>query len=478
MKSRLRSRAGRVQALGLGGLALLALSVFLASCRDLSGPEPSGGDILERLNALPGVEAHEIQAYYGYPRAFQLDITQPVDHHDPNGPTFTQRAYLSHLDPDAPMVFAPSGYGASPQSWEELAWILQGNCLSVTHRYFPGSRPADMDWQYLDLWQSAEDHHHIVTLLKQIYGGAWVSTGASKGGETVLFHRRFHPDDVDATVAYSAPLLFSTDDPRLMPYLRSVETDAERTAIHAFQRALLERKDQLLDDFGAWFPQHGYSYSLPLAPEFESAVAAYEWEFFQRHVFDVSDIPAADAPDQEMVNHLAEVVRLHFDSDAGRDYFSAYVYQAFTELGYPYIDVDHLADLLVEDPLDVREVYGFPSNLPLEYGPEAVSDVASWIQTQGDGIILLYGALDPWAGGAVELTDGTDALEVVQPGADHGVQIVDLDRRDEVLAKLSEWLGMQVTIPAGAPARVAPAGVEAARVAAPDVWRPLIAGRR
>jgi len=451
MTTRVRSLAGRLR---LAWPALLALLVALASCRDLTGPSASN-DILDRLNALPGVQAQEILPYYGYPRAFQLDITQPVDHHDPSGPTFTQRAYLSYVDTRAPMVFAPSGYGASAQSWQEPAWILQANCLNVTHRYFPGSRPNPVDWQYLDIWQSAEDHHHIVELLKPIFTDKWVSTGASKGGETVLFHRRFHPDDVDATIAYSAPLLFSTDDPRPMPYLRSVETELERAAIHAYQRALLEREDELLGDFAAWFPQHGYTFSLPVAPEFESAVSAYEWEFFQRHVFKVSDIPASDAPGPEMVAHLAEAVRLHFDSDLYRDYFKAYVYQVLTEIGSAHIDTDHLTDLLKQEPLDVRVAYGFPSDLAFRYRPEVIPDILQWIQTRGDRIILIYGALDPWAGGAVELTGATDALEVVQPGADHGVQIMNLDRRDEVLSRLSEWLGRPITLPSGAPTRVA-----------------------
>ena len=152
-----------------------------------------------------------------------------------------------------PMVFAPSGYGTSPQSGQELAGILQTNNLSVTHRYFPDARPPEMDWEYLDIWQAAEDHHLIVTLLKRIYEGQWISTGASKGGETVLFHRRFHPLDVDATVAYVAPLLFSTEDPRFMPYLRTRGSPETREAITTFQRRLLERKEELLDEFERWF---------------------------------------------------------------------------------------------------------------------------------------------------------------------------------------------------------------------------------
>lgn len=448
--SKRKHRRGRV-------LSYALLAILVASCSDSTGPEPwQTGDLLERLNALPGVTAQEYAPYYGYARAFRLDIEQPVDHDNPSGPTFTQRAYLSHSDEARPMVFAPSGYGTGPQSGTELAWILQTNNLSVVHRFFPDARPPGMDWRYLDIRQAAADHHRIVTLLREIYPGKWISTGASKGGETVLFHRRFHPDDVDVTVAYVAPLLYSDDDPRFMPFLRSTGSPEERAAIRAFQRMLLERKADLLDDFQAWFDTRGYQVSLPLASVFEEAVVSYEWGYWQRHKYNEFSIPGPAATDVQMVDHLADVVRLHFDSDSWRDYFSAYVYQAKTEIGLPYFDVSPLEDLLVEEEISTHQAYGFPAELQFVYRPEVIPDIVQWIQTQGDRIILIYGGVDPWTAGAVELTGTTDALRVVQPGADHGVQIAELDERQAVLDKLSDWLGFPVFLPVAAPIREAP----------------------
>jgi hypothetical protein len=450
---------------------VVALGLLHASCTD--GLDPwDHGDLLDRLNALPGVEAREIQPHHGYQRTFQLDITQPVNHRVPQGRTFTQRAYLSHVDVATPMVFAPAGYGTTPESGQELAWILRSNCLSVAHRYFPESRPSVLDWRYLDIWQAAEDHHRVVTLVKEIYSGPWISAGSSKGGETVLFHRRFHPDDVVATVAYVAPLLFSDDDPRFMPYLRGLGTPAERAAIHAFQRTLLERKRGLLDDFIAWFPEHGYSLSLPAGPTFESVVSSYEWEFWQRHIFESGEIPGPDTPDRAMIAHLAAVVRLQFESDVYREYFQAYVYQALTEIGDPRIEADHLADLLEEEPPDVRERYGFPPDLVFAYRPEVIPDVLSWIQTRGDRIVLIYGALDPWTAGAVELLGLTDALKIIQPGADHRVRIAQLDRKDDVLARLASWLGMRITMPPGQPPPAGWWGREAMPLSALPTLRP------
>ncbi len=427
-------------------LVLVSVALLSQGCRDATGPAPwESGDLLKRLNSLPGVRAQEIQPYYGYPRAFQLDITQPVDHNDPYGPTFTQRAYLSHASLSTPMVFAPAGYGTSPQSGQELAEILQTNCLSVTHRYFPDARPENPDWQYLNIWQAAQDHHRIVTFFKEIYEGKWISTGASKGGKTAVFHRRFFPDDVDATVAYVAPFLLAPEDERFEPYLRSRGTPEEREAIYAFQRNLLEQKDELLPYYRDWFTQNGYEYSLPIASGFEGSVVSYEWNFFQRHRFRIDDIPDASAPPGRMVDHLAQVVRLHFRSDIYRDYFKAYVYQVLTETGSPRFEPYHLYDLLEEPSVDVRVSYSFPQDIEFVYRWETIPDVLQWAVTEGDGIIYIYGEIDPWTAGAVELSGQADALKVVQVGADHGVRILELDEVSLVLQTLGDWLGMDLT---------------------------------
>jgi hypothetical protein len=350
------------------------------------------------------------------------------------------------------MVFAPAGYGTTPQSGQELAGILQTNCLSVTHRYFPDARPEDPDWQYLSIWQAAQDHHRIVTLFKEIYQGKWISTGASKGGKTAVFHRRFFPDDVDATVAYVAPFLLSPEDERFEPYLRSRGTPEERDAIYAFQRRLLERKDDLLPYYRDWFTEHGYQYSLPLASGFEGSVVSYEWNFFQRHRFRVEDIPGPTASPTRLVDHLAEVVRLHYRSDLYRDYFKAYVYQVLTETGSPRFEPYHLYDLLEEPAVDVRVSYSFPQDLEFVYRWESIPDILRWAVTEGDGIIYIYGEIDPWTAGAVDLTGQADALKVIQPGADHGVRIMELDEASLVLQTLGDWLGMDL--------RVAPLGLE------------------
>lgn len=420
----------------------LLLITFLSCHRTTTEPESS--DILQKLQDLPGVTVVEIVPHYGYPRAFQIDITQPVDHNHPNGQQFTQRMYLSHVDESMPMVFAPNGYGASEWSGQEIAGILETNCLNVEHRYFPNSRPNPLDWQYLTIEQSANDHHRIVTVFKQIYQGSWVSSGASKSGMTCLFHRRYFPDDVEATLAYVSPFMFSTADDRFAQHLKNNGTEKDWERIHEFQRMVLENRENLLMPFQQWFFRNGYLYSGDPNKDLEGSVLEYDWSYWQRHVYESSQIPDEDASDQEIINHLAEVVRLYYESDNWEGYFDPWIYQAFTEIGYPARQYDHLEDLLdFEWKNDSKAVFD-PYGVDLSYQPETMQDIYQWLLTEGDGIIYIYGSVDPWTGGAIELNGQVDALRFIHPGGDHSVKIADLAEQQVIMAKLEEWMGIEI----------------------------------
>lgn len=440
-------------------LRLLALGTaawILSGCADALAPIPQDTDLLDRLNALPGVTAREVPSMVGFGRAFELDFVQPLDHGNPAGPTFIQRAYLTHTKESDPMVFAPNGYASNFRSSQELGLVLRTNTLNVTHRFFIDSEPSPMDWSFLTVRQSVEDHHHIVTLLREIYTGPWVSSGASKSGETVLFHRRFYPDDVDATVAYVAPLLFSAEDPRFQPFLESLGTPEERAAIRGFQRRLLQARDSLLPRFQAWYPAHGLTLSAPVGPAFEGEVMGYEWAFWQYRRAEVSDIPGPTASFDRMLDNLATVAGIAGSADNNRYYFRPYVYQALTEIGYPARDFSYLSDLLVFQQPGDDDTSGFPPGTVFQYRPETIPDVLHWVQTQGENILLVYGGADPWTAGAIELTGQTNALKYTKPGGSHRVRIADLAERDQVMAALGRWLGVdllaRVAWPAATPA--------------------------
>src|SRR4029079_13154058 len=156
------------------------------------------------LKAIPGMGnvVEGTTMLEGY-RFFTMEYTQPVDHDNPSGATFKERLTLLHRDYAAPTIVYNSGYFVSTRSSRsQLTQLVNGNQLSMEYRYFSPSRPEPADWTKLNIKQAATDQHRITQALKaRIYhDNKWLTTGASKGGMTSLFHRRFYPDDVDGTV--------------------------------------------------------------------------------------------------------------------------------------------------------------------------------------------------------------------------------------------------------------------------------------
>ena len=160
-----------------------------------------------------------------------MTFDQPADHGHPEGVHFQQRLTLLHRDVAAPMIIFNSGYDLDPNpSRSEPTRFVNGNQLSCEHRYFAASRPDPTDWTLLDIEQAAADQHRVIQAFKTIYGGRWLSTGASKGGMTSIFHRRFYLYDVDGTVAYVAPITYAAGlDPGAdQPLHRVPESGGER----------------------------------------------------------------------------------------------------------------------------------------------------------------------------------------------------------------------------------------------------------
>ncbi|MFN8208812.1 MAG: S28 family serine protease [Bacteroidales bacterium] len=407
-------------------------------------------DLLEKLNRLDGVTASEITPPAGYARAFQLDVRQPVDHQHPGAGSFTQRVYLSHTGEEMPVVFAPNGYRASASGIQEIAKVLQTNCLHVTHRYFYDSRPDPLNWQYLTIAQAAADHHRIVQLLKRIYKGKWISSGASKSGLTALFHKRFYPADVDATIAYVAPFIFGPKDEKFPAYLASIGGGDCFSKLQQVQVYVLRHREEMLAYLEGVMSADQYSYSMDHELILELHIMDYPFTFWQYYDYDCAFIPdTVSITPQEIFNHYTGIVPLNSFSDENLDYYEPFVYQSVTELGAPGYQTDYLAPYLKKiDPNDAGNPnYQLlaPAGTGLTFNYSTIPEIYNWLKEQGDHIIYIYGKNDPWSAGAIELNEGADALFFMQEGANHRVKISDLDNPGLVYSKLEEWLGITIT---------------------------------
>ncbi len=431
--------------LPVAALAVLALT----GCGD-NEPAPPPPDLLEQLRALPAVASVEehVTGHTGY-RYFELHFDQPIDHDHPDVGHFAQQATLISIDPHAPMVLAHTGYG----NWifdypVEPTRLLHGNQLVVEHRFFRSSRPTGGagDWAHLTIAQAAADDHLIVTALRPLYDGAWIETGASKGGMTSIYHRRFYPDDVDGTLAYVAPISFGAPDYRYEPHVENLGPPACRQALRDLQAELLRnRRDMLIARATIQASARGHFYTrITLPAAVESAVVALEWSFWQfEGASSCPTVPAVDATDPQVWAFLDQVSPVSSSADADLLEFDAYYFQAEYQLGYPGTIDQQLDGLLQFGPADYLGADP-PGVIPPAYAPEAMADIDGWVKSQGERIIFLYGEWDPWSGGMFELGDAIDSLRVVAPQAPHGAGIEDLTDADRttVLARLEAWTGV------------------------------------
>jgi hypothetical protein len=382
--------------------------------------------------------------------AFTFEIDQPVDHQNPAGQHFKQRVRLLHRSTAAPTSLSTNGYsigGGSGIGNDELSFLLQGNRIHVEHRYFPPSQPANPDWQYLTIAQSAADHHHLVEVIRPLYTGKWVSTGASKGGMTASYHHFFYPNDVDGTVAYVAPLSFSPADARYTAFLEQVGTAACRDRLVALQReALGPRRATFVARMVAEGQAVGRTFNFFGADQlFEFAIDESRFVFWQYgDISDCDTLPAPTASDNTIYNFFDSVANFvgSYD-DATLLYYSPYYYQAAVQLGAPESAGLGLEDLLSYPGQNVPGAYP-PVGVAKPFDPGAMLAVSNWAQNEAQHILFVYGQNDPWSAGAYEIGTGAETYRFFAPNGNHGSGISDLTLADQsiALAALESWTGV------------------------------------
>lgn len=406
------------------------------------------------LAGLPGVESVEelTSSTPGY-RYFAIGFDQPVDHQNPGGQHFTQRLELLHRDTAAPFVLAATGYYLFGEYLEEPTQLLNANQLFVEQRYFYPSRPEPADWTFLNIQQAAADHHKIVEAFKPVYSAKWISTGASKGGMTSVYHRRFYPGDVDGTVAYVAPHSLSLNDPRYVTFLDNVGTPECRAALSDFEREVLLRRQamtqRLLDQaaqFGFTFDLYGTDYVL------ESTAASLSFAFWQYQDESLcASVPGAGATDDEVYAFLDQVGLPVFGADPYVLGFEPYYWQAYTELGTPGVDTTNIDDLLT---INFDTFDDLPSiDIEPVYSPQAMQEVSAWLSSEGTRMLFIYGQNDPWSAAEFDLGGATDSYKLFQAGGNHGSSISGLAQADRqtALSALEAWTGVTPQpAPAGA----------------------------
>lgn len=399
----------------------------------------------ETIDALQDVEViGTLTSINEYTNILELRITQPVDHLNPSGATFTQRVYISHIDFSKPMVMITEGYTAPRNYTSELASLLNSNQIVVEHRYFGESCPEPLKWKFMNVRQAAADHHKIIQIFKELYTGKWLTSGISKGGQTSIFHRKFYPNDVDVTVPYVAPLVFLREDPRVYTFLENVGTAQCRQKIKDFQIELLKNKADYMPIFEEKAQQNNITFNkLGLDAAYEYCVFEYEFAFWQWGR-DCNNIPIATNGDKKMVNELFSA-SADFFSDQEIERNKAFFYQALTELGFYGYSITEFSDW-VETVKTPDFFFYAPPGEPLNYNPYVMQEIYYWLQDYGNNMLYIYGEVDAWSACAVPITGRTNAVKMIKKGGSHTTRIKSFEGQEleKIHQTLEKWLDISI----------------------------------
>lgn len=423
-------------------LSLMIVAVICSSAKAQNSP------IENALYELPDVIFKEIKTTAEFEKTYELHVKQPLDHQHPEKGYFYQRAFLSHKDFHKPMVMYISGYDQDRVHKNELTKLLNGNQLSIEHRYFGDSRPDSINYSYLTLEQATADLHHINELFKKIYKGKWISTGISKGGATTIFYKYFYPNDVDAGVPYVGPINREVIDKRLYTFLDTVGTDECRKKILSFQKRLFKNRDKILPLLKMYAKGAGLKFSyLSFEGAFEYSVLEYPFAFWQ-YGSSCNEIPSNTCSIDSVVTYLNKVSNIRSFSDGDIDHYLPHYYQSASQMGYYGYKTDNFKHDLKVLPLHpYPQAAIVPKTIPVKFDGTLLNKVNDWTKNQGNRLMYIYGATDTWTATAVPPSDKVDAVWFFLSGKDHAsarYKGMTTDEKRKFVSTLERWLSVKI----------------------------------
>jgi hypothetical protein len=404
------------------------------------------------LARLPDVRViNKLVNYSPYRLEYQLAIKQPVDHTDPARGYFYQQLHLIHKGLSRAMVMETQGYNGRTQG-NELEKMLDCNDLDVEFRYFNKSKPDPLLWEYCNFEQATADLHHINETFRALYHSKWISTGISRGGETALTYRYFFPNDVDATVAYVAPMPNDIEDKRIYAFLDTAGGTTYAARIKKVQIFMLQHEKEAMALVPLAARKLHYDAVGGIDAAYEIAIMEYPFSFWQVSEIDPKDIPVNEnLPDY--YNHVMAGLgggdlSTFSDEEAVAPYLP-HSYMTY-QTGYYKYDLQPFKSYLHHLSGPNPHAGFLPASIPRKaYDPEFEKRISGWLAKSGNNILYIYGGRDTWTACKQELGSGVNAKTFIVPGANHGkarIRFMAPAMQQEFTASLEQMTGLKANV--------------------------------
>jgi hypothetical protein len=376
---------------------------------------------------------------------YEIWFEQLIDHDDPSQGTFRQKVYLGFENSTAPVIVELQGYWIYTENAGELATHYKANQLTIEHRYFNESRPENIDWNTLTIENAAKDQANIIDSIRKVLfpGSKFISTGISKGCQTVMAHRSFFPKNVDACVCYVGPLNYEREDPRVYEFLDNVGTKEARDKVKAFQDLCFENKDMLLQILRTTAKDKDMSWEFGVEKALVYSILEYSFAFWQWGA-KTEDIPTSESNPKEIYKHLIDVVGYGFFEEKSVEGYQPYFWQALTEQGIYGYETAPFKKYLKTDEV-YKFDWAFPTGITKPYDSKPMQKIKFFLDNMANRMVFIYGEYDAWSSTAVELSEGAEMRELykfVKPKGDHTTRIKTFseENRKKIYSIIDGWL--------------------------------------
>lgn len=409
----------------------LLFSLSIVSCKTtqeivapISTKEISNFEKLASIKNVVNIEKKEPSSHFD--ENYEIWFEQPIDYNDASKGTFRQRVFLGFENQNLPVIVELKGYGIGSERAGELAAHYKANQLSIEHRYFNNSRPEQIDWNTLTIENAAKDQTTIINAIREaIYPNAkFITTGISKGCQTTMAHRRFFPNNVDASVCYVGPLNYQREDPRVYQFLKNVSTKADRDKVEAFQKLCFENRAALLQMMTNEGTKQNMTWEFGVEKAIDYTILEYSFAFWQWGI-PIDTIPSKDVSVENMYKHLIDVVGYGFFEEKAVDDLQPYFWAALTQQGIYGYETSPFKRYLNTESI-YKFDWAFPEGVTKEYDLNPMKEIKSYLDISAEKILFIYGEYDAWSSTAVELTDTAKNRELykfVKSKGDHRTRI-------------------------------------------------------
>jgi len=407
-------------------------------------------EFCQKLKAMEGVVSVTAIDKGPYSEKYEIFVTQPLDHKNPAAGTFRQRVIVGFRGYDRPNVLITEGYSADYATnafyREEITEMLEANQFFCEYRYFSKSTPEPCNWDYMTVDNSLGDLHNVRQMMGKIFGGKWLATGISKGGSTCAYYRAAYPDDVDASVAYVAPINKRLEDGRHEKFLKNtVATKEIRAEMTSVQQEMMRRKDKLVPMLDTFCVNHNIKFYIPIDQVFDLEVLEYEFSLYQWG-HSVMDAPRKYEGDVVWFKYLV--------GEVGPDYFSSengyipFFYQALRELGYYGYNYKKLGkNASLKSTKDYVKWVMVPEDMrSVRFDPMVYKRTVKWYKQNDPTHLFIYGEYDPWtASGVANWLDCSKKKNMriyIQPKGSHATRINNMPAttKKEIISLVKGWM--------------------------------------